>query len=109
VVCGALAAATGARADGRADVPRDLSVPSGTKADASGQLVSSEGLRDATEFFAHQLERKKVAARQVGPTKVRGVEVTRFVSQDTGTSWLAIHVWRISGKTLISFVPRANP
>lgn len=105
MVCVALAAATGARAD----VPSDLRVPSGTRADSTGALVSSRGLRDTTEFFVHELESRKVTAKQVGPYKVRGVEVTRFVSQDEGTTWLAIHVVRISGKTVISFVPRTRP
>ena len=36
-----------------------------------------------------------------------GVEVTRFLSHQPSTPWLAIHVARIAaGKTTISFVPR---
>jgi len=39
---------------------------------------------------------------------VRGVELTRFLSQTPSTPWLAIHLLRTAGKTLIFFVPRGN-
>jgi hypothetical protein len=42
----------------------------------------------------------------VGPYRVRGAELTRFLSETPSTPWLAIHVLRTSGKTLIFFVPR---
>jgi hypothetical protein len=56
--------------------------------------------------MAKELERDKIPVEQVGPYRVRGVELTRFVSRTDSTPWLAIHVVRIAGKTLISFVPR---
>jgi hypothetical protein len=37
---------------------------------------------------------------------LRGAELTRFISQTPSTPWLAIHVLRAAGKTLIFFVPR---
>jgi hypothetical protein len=80
--------------------------PPGTRSDPSGALVSSRGLRDTTDFLAKELDRDGIAVDQVGPYRVRGVEITRFVSRTSSTSWLAIHVVRIAGKTLISFVPR---
>jgi hypothetical protein len=89
-----------------ADVPRDLRVPPGSRTDASGQLVSGAGLRDTTDFFARDLEARGIAAKQIGPYRVRGVELTRFVSEAPTTSWLAIHILRRDGKTLIFFVPR---
>jgi hypothetical protein len=85
--------------------PYPLPLPPGTRADASGQLVSGRGLRDTTNFFAKQLAAKGIAVRQIGPYQVRGVELTRFVSLGK-TSWLAIHVLRAGGKTLIFFVAR---
>jgi hypothetical protein len=84
-------------------------LPRGTRADASGQLVSSRGLRDTTDTIAKDLARRGIAARQIGPYRVRGVELTRFVSKTPSTTWLAIHVVRIRGKTLIFFVPRPSP
>jgi hypothetical protein len=90
----------------RAHADPDIRMPPGTRADASGQLVSARGLRDTTDFIAKELERRGVVARQVGPYRVRAVELTRFISDDAKTPWLAIHVLRAGGKTLIFFVPR---
>ena len=75
-----------AAASARADTP--VRVPPGTRADAQGQLVSGRGLRDTSDFLA--------------------AELTRFLSQTPSTPWLAIHVLRIGGKTLIFFVPRTK-
>ena len=84
----------------------DVRLPPGTRADASGQLVSGRGLRETTDFLARELAARGIAVRQIGPYRVRGVELTRFVSQATATPWLAIHVLRTGGKTVIFFVPR---
>lgn len=85
-----------------------MKLPPGTRTDAHGQLVSGRGLRDATDFVAKQLARTGISVRQIGPYRVRGVELTRFISQTATTSWLAIHILRLDGKTLIYFVPRAG-
>jgi len=90
----------------RAGAEPDVRMPPGTRADASGQLVSARGLRDTTDFIAKELERRGIVARQVGPYRVRAVELTRFITDDPKTSWRAIHVLRAGGKTLIFFVPR---
>jgi hypothetical protein len=89
-----------------AAAPPDLRLPPGTRADATGQLVSGRGIRDTTDFLAKELGRRGIVVRQIGPTRVRGVELTRFISQTPSTPWLAIHVLRAGGKTLIFFVPR---
>jgi hypothetical protein len=86
----------------------DVRLPPGTRADGD-RFVSTRGLRDSTDFIAKQLDARGVAVDKIGPYRVRGVEVTRFVSQTASTPWLAIHVVRVAGKTLISFVPRATP
>ena len=85
----------------------DVRMPPGTRSDDNGQLVSGRGLRDTTDFIAKELEHRGIAVTQIGPSRIRGVELTRFVSQTTSTRWLAIHVLRTAGKTLIFFVPRA--
>ena len=84
----------------------DLRMPPGTRTDPAGQRVSGRGLRDSTDFLAKELEKKGIAVTKIGPYRVRGVELTRFVSQTPSTPWLAIHVVRAAGKTVISFVRR---
>ncbi len=86
----------------------DIKLPPGTRADGD-HFVSGRGLRDSTDFIAKQLARGGIAVEQIGPYRVRGVELTRFLSQTPATPWLAIHVLRAAGKTLIFFVPRAKP
>jgi hypothetical protein len=86
----------------------DVRLPPGTRTDASGQLVSGRGLRDTTDFIAKELERRGIIVRQIGPYRLRAVELTRFISTTPSTPWLAIHVLRKDGKTLIFFVPRSK-
>lgn len=86
----------------------DVRLPPGTRTDGPGRLVSGRGLRDTSDFLARELERRGIAVQRVGPYGIRGVLLTRFVSQTPATTWLAIHVLRSSGKTLIFFVPRAK-
>ena len=84
----------------------DVRLPPGTRADAQGVLVSGRGLRETTDFLARELAGRGISARQIGPYRVRGAELTRFVSETRSTPWLAIHALRTGGKTLIFFVPR---
>jgi hypothetical protein len=85
----------------------DIRLPPGTRTNSEGQLVSTRGLRDTTDVIAKDLDRRGIVVKRVGPYRIRGVELTRFISQTPSTQWLAIHVLRLSGKTLIFFVPRA--
>ncbi len=91
----------------RAEGP-DIKLPPGTRKDPAGHYIAGRGLRDSTDFIAKELAKKGIAVEQIGPYRVRGVEVTRFLSQSSSTAWLAIHVLRSAGKTLIFFVPRAK-
>jgi hypothetical protein len=86
--------------------PPDIKLPPGTRQDPAGHYVAGRGLRESTDFIAKELSKRGIAVEQVGPYRVRGVELTRFLSLTTSTPWLAIHVLRASGKTLIFFVPR---
>ena len=86
----------------------DVRLPPGTRSDAHGQLVSSRGIRETTDFFARELARLGVTVDQIGPYGARNAVVTRFVSRTPSTPWLALHVLRIGGKTMIFFVPRAK-
>ena len=84
----------------------ELRMPPGTRSDGQGQLISGRGLRETSDFLAKELARQGIAVQQIGPYSVRGVELTRFVSQTASTRWLAVHVLRTGGKTLIFLVPR---
>jgi hypothetical protein len=86
----------------------DIKLPPGTRADGD-HFVAGRGLRDSTDFIAKELSKRGIAVEQVGPYRVRGVELTRFISQSATTPWLAIHVLRTGGKTLIFFVARPKP
>ena len=99
ILAGALIFAAPARAE------PELKLPPGTRAEGD-HFVAGRGLRDSTDFIAKELSKRGIAVEQIGPYRVRGVELTRFLSQTSSTSWLAIHVLRVSGKTLIFFVPR---
>lgn len=96
-----ITAALSARAD-------DVRLPPGTHKDTTGTLISGRGLRDTTDFIAKELAAHGIAATQIGPTRFRGAELTRFLSQAPTTPWLAIHILRSAGKTLIFFVPRQS-
>ena len=87
----------------------DVRLPPGTRRDSTGALVSGRGLRETTDFLAKELDHRGIATERIGPARVRGVELTRFVSQAPSTPWLAIHVMRAAGKTVIFFVPRPAP
>jgi hypothetical protein len=84
----------------------DVRLPPGTRTDAQGQVVSGRGLRDTTDFLTRELDRRGLTVERVGPYGIRGAQLTRFISQTPSTPWLAIHVLRMAGKTLIFFVPR---
>lgn len=84
----------------------EIRLPPGTRQAPDGHYVSGRGLRDSTDFIAKQLASAGIAVEQIGPYRVKGVEVTRFVSTTSSTAWLAIHVLRTAGKTLIFFVAR---
>ena len=87
----------------------DIKLPPGTRKDPAGHYTAGRGLRDSTDFIAKELSRSGIAVDQIGPYRVRAVELTRFVSQSSTTPWLAIHVLRVAGKTMIFFVPRPKP
>ena|SRR5688572_3035786 len=91
---------------GPAAADPDIKLPQGTRKDPEGHYVSGRGLRDTTDFIAKELGKRGVAVEQIGPYRTRSVELTRFISQTSTTPWLAIHVLRVAGKTLIFFVAR---
>ncbi len=105
----ALVAVFGLFGHGLARADPDVRMPPGTHRGPDGDLVSGRGLRDTTDFIAKELDRRGIRVDQIGPVRNRGVELTRFISQLPSTPWLAIHVLRSAGKTVIFFVPRSSP
>src|SRR5687767_14874422 len=102
-----LALAALAPAEARADT-YGHGVPRGTRpveGDAD-RYVSGRGLRDTIDFYKKELDRRGLAHRRIGPYRVRGIDVVRFVFDDGDLA--ALHVYRAGGKTLISFVKRAR-
>ena len=91
---------------GGVSAAEDVKLPPGTRSGGDGSYVSGRGLRESTDFIAKELARQGTAVDQIGPYRVRGTEIARFVSRSNTTPWLAIHVLRSGGKTLIFFVPR---
>jgi len=86
--------------------PATPRAPPGSHPDADGALVSGAGLRETVEWFAKELPREGLAADQIGPYRVRGVELVRFVIANEAAAVSAVHVYRIAGKTTISYVLR---
>ncbi|MEO7730679.1 MAG: hypothetical protein ABIY55_06875 [Kofleriaceae bacterium] len=83
-------------------------MPPGTRSDPQGQLISGRGIRETTDFLARELARLGITVDQLGPYGARNAVVTRFLSRTPSTPWLALHVLRTAGKTVIFFVPRAK-
>ncbi len=89
----------------------DLPVPRGSRPDRDlpSTFASSRGFRETTESTDKQLAARGLVLERIGPYRVRGVEIVRWIDDGTrGSPWRAIHVWRADGKTWISFVKR-NP
>ena len=81
-------------------------VPPGSRADG-GAYVSGDGFGASVAFVAKEIDRRGLAFHHVGPYRVHGIDVARFVADDARGPWVAIHVFRAQGKTWISFVKRS--
>jgi hypothetical protein len=67
---------------------------------------SKLGFRATVDQQAKRLKKDGIPVEAIGPYRVGGVDVMRFVRTDRAGDWLAIHVWRTGGVTWISVVPR---
>jgi hypothetical protein len=83
-------------------------LPRGTRF-VDGRYVVTVGLSEATETIDRELTKAGLVFERIGPYRVRGIEVTRFVSQQPSTSWLAIHLVRKEGRTTLDLVERRTP
>jgi hypothetical protein len=74
--------------------------------DAPSPQRSKLGFRATVDQQAKKLRADGISVEAIGPYRVGGVDVMRFVRQDKAGDWLAMHVWRQGGVTWISVVPR---
>jgi hypothetical protein len=85
-----------------------VKLPPGTRL-VEGRHVVAGGMVAAVRFIDRQLTRAGISFERIGPYSVRGVEVTRFISQQASTPWLAVHLVRKEGRTFLDIVERTNP
>ncbi|MBZ0236104.1 MAG: hypothetical protein K8M05_27495 [Deltaproteobacteria bacterium] len=97
-------ASASATSPARAD-DHGVPLPRGTRA-AEGRHVSGLGFRATVDHYAKRWRADGIPVDAIGPYRVRGVDVMRFVRTDKAGEWLAVHVWRAGGVTWISVVPR---
>jgi len=71
-----------------------------------GALTSSRGFRRTVEFYERFFRRTGVPHERVPTYRYRGTVVARFLSRDPRSRWLAIHVFRRRGRTMIYIVAR---
>lgn len=87
--------------------PPPFKLPSGTRwLPGEARYALTAGLADATRAIEKQLAKLGIDCQRIGPYRVRGVEVTRFLSRQSSTSWLAIHLIRKEGRTYLDVVAR---
>ena len=73
---------------------------------AGDRHASALGFRATVDWYARQWRRDGIAVRTVGPYAARGVDVVRFLREGDAGSWLAVHIYRLAGKTWIFVVRR---
>ena len=103
-ICAILAIAPAAHGLEGAEV-HGVPLPRGTRA-REGRHVSGLGFRATVDHYAKRWRSAGIPVDVIGPYRVRGVDVMRFVRTDKAGEWLAVHVWRAGGVTWISVVPR---
>jgi hypothetical protein len=84
----------------------DVPLPRGARSQAEDLFVSAQTFRKSVDHFRHWLDRQGLAHEAIPVYRYRGVEVARFLSRDPRSRWLAIHVFRRQGRTMIAVLPR---
>jgi hypothetical protein len=81
-------------------------MPGGSRQAGGGVVTSGQGFGQTVEFYKRFLKRAGVEHELVPVYRYRGVDVARFLVRQGGTPWLAIHVYRHGGRTMIYVVSR---
>ncbi len=107
LLCGLLLVALAGAAQGAESHGVDL--PRGTRvvAEVDGLFRSGLGFRKTVRFYQRLLARRGTAHRELPVYRYRGTVLTRFLSRDPASPWLAIHVFLRRGVTHIYVVPRS--
>ncbi len=93
---------------GAAAAAPDPPLPRGSKAQGD-RHVSALGFRATVDWYVKQWRRQGVVVRTIGPYRVGGVDLVRFVRDEPTAPWRAVHVYRIAGTTWISVVGAQPP
>jgi len=80
----------------------DPPVPRGSRVDGD-RHVSALGFRATADWYQRLWRRRGLVVRTVGPYRVGGVDVIRYLRDDPGP-WRAVHVYRVAGTTWIAVV-----
>jgi hypothetical protein len=83
-----------------------VAMPAGSRQAGGGVVTSGRGFGQTVEFYKRFLKRAGVGHEAVPVYRYRGVDVARFLVRQGGTRWMAIHVYRHGGRTMIYVVPR---
>lgn len=74
-----------------------------------GTALSGRGFRKSTDFYQRYLDRNGLPHRTIGPYRYRRTTITRFLSDDPASRWLAIQVFQHRGRTWIAIIARQTP
>ncbi len=80
----------------------DPPFPRGSRVDGD-RHASALGFRATADWYQRLWQRRGLVVRTLGPYRVAGVDVIRFLRDDAGP-WRAVHVYRVGGTTWIAVV-----
>lgn len=86
----------------------DLPLPPGSRRHDANLFASGRGFRATADFYQRFLDRRGIAHQAIPIYRYRGTTVARFLSQQPGTRWAAIHVFHEEARTMIFIVPRPS-
>ena len=73
-----------------------------------GVRVSGRGFRETVDWVARQLTHAGVTVTRIGPYRLRGVDVVRFLG-GADAPFTAVHVYRKDGRVFLFLVPADPP
>lgn len=91
------------------DLEPPVRLPPGSRRVDPSRFALSRGIGEATSALETRLRASGATFERIGPVRVRGVELTRFLCTDPSSSWLALHISRKEGRTFLDVVPRQAP
>ena len=83
-----------------------IPLPPRARIQEDGTYRAAQSYRKTVVYFERYLRRQGISHKRVPTYQVRGVQVTRFLSEKSGSTWLAINVYKIRGMTHVFVVPR---